>query len=494
MSDNTSKQQFDTLYRISQLLNSADHPDHLIRESLDLVIQALQADRAVFVARSADGEPFSVLAARNNQGADLSDPSDFSRRLVNQVLDERRPLLYHDVQSDPNVSQFESVQIQQIQSVIGVPIFSEDEIRGVILADSRTNRSAFTRDNLDFLGFFSTLVSLALDKLTQLQSLRDENQLLKHRIHETEPIPDLIGQSAAMQRVSRLIHRVAESDVTVLLLGESGTGKDIVARALHRLSRRRQAPFLAQFCGSIPDTLLESELFGYRKGAFSGATADKKGLFEVASSGTFFLDEIGDVPLSVQSKLLRVLENNEIMRVGDTQVRTVDVRIIAATHRDLNALVKSGEFRQDLFYRLNVFPIQLPPLRVRHGDIPLLARHFVSKHADHPLRLHPSALKRLESYHWPGNVRELENILKRATILCEDDTILPEHIVIESHEDIFEFKGTLKDFGRKLLLRRLQEFDGNRTAAARSLGVSVRWIQIQLKSMDQQSTDGTSSK
>ncbi len=494
MSDNTSKQQFDTLYRISQLLNSADHPDHLIRESLDLVIQALQADRAVFVARSADDEPFSVLAARNHQGADLSDPSDFSRRLLNQVLDERRPLLYHDVQSDPDVSQFESVQIQQIQSVIGVPIFSGDEIRGVILADSRTHRSAFTQDSLDFLGFFSTLVSLALDKLTQLESLRDENQLLKHRIHETEPIPDLIGQSTAMRRVSRLIHRVAESDVTVLLLGESGTGKDIVARALHRLSRRRQAPFLAQFCGSIPDTLLESELFGYCKGAFSGATSDKKGLFEVASSGTFFLDEIGDVPLSVQSKLLRVLENNEIMRVGDTQVRTVDVRIVAATNRDLNALVKSGDFRQDLFYRLNVFPIQLPPLRDRRGDIPLLARHFVSKHANPALTLHPSALKRLEAYHWPGNVRELENILKRATILCEGDTILPEHILIEPHEELFEFKGTLKDFGRKLLLRRLQEFDGNRTAAARSLGVSVRWIQIQLKSMDEHSSKGTSSK
>jgi transcriptional regulator with PAS, ATPase and Fis domain len=265
------------------------------------------------------------------------------------------------------------------------------------------------------------------------------------------------------------------------LNGESGTGKELVARALHQLSIRKNNPYLAQFCGSIPDTLLESELFGYKKGAFTGATTDKKGLFEVANKGTFFLDEIADISFALQAKLLRVLQNKEIMRLGDTNVIKVDVRIIAATNKDLKQMVKDGKFREDLFYRLNVFPIRIPPLRERRGDIPLLVKHLVKKYSSLEIGVNYNTLKILEQYNWPGNVRQLENVLQRALILCDADKILPEHIIIEEDSDSSEFDGTLKDYEKTLLLKRLKEFDGNRTLTAQSLGVSVRWVQLKLK-------------
>src|SRR5690606_3619541 len=239
-----------------------------------------------------------------------------------------------------------------------------------------------------------------------------------------------------------------------------------------------------QFCGSIPDTLLESELFGYKKGAFTGANSDKKGLFEVATNGTFFLDEIADISLALQAKLLRVLQNREIMRLGDTQVIKVDGRVIAATNKDLKKLVKDQQIREDLFYRLNVFPIKVPPLRGRRGDIPLLVRHFIKKFSDKNIHVSFSAMRMLEEYTWPGNVRQLENVLQRALILCEGDKLLPEHIVIEEDNEDVSFTGTLKEFEKMLLLKRLKEYDGNRTITAKSLGVSVRWVQLKLKEMN----------
>jgi len=286
-----------------------------------------------------------------------------------------------------------------------------------------------------------------------------------------------------MRKLASLIHKVAQSDATVLLLGESGTGKELVAAAVHQLSPRKERPFLAQFCGSIPETLLESELFGYKKGAFTGAHADKKGLFEAAQGGTFFLDEIADVALGLQAKLLRVLQNREIIRLGDTQPRKVDVHIIAATNKDLKQLTKEGAFREDLFYRLNVFPITLPPLRTRKGDVALLARHFISKYATRTVSLTPAALKKMNGYAWPGNVRQLENVIRRSLILCEGDRLLPEHLELEDDEGDPIRSGTLEEITRAILLRRLEEFEGNRTLTANSLSVSVRWVQLKLKEL-----------
>jgi Nif-specific regulatory protein len=293
-----------------------------------------------------------------------------------------------------------------------------------------------------------------------------------------------------MKQLSALIHRVAETDATVLITGESGTGKDLAARAVHKLSKRHDKPYMAQFCGSIPDTLLESELFGYKKGAFSGAVADKKGLFEVADQGTFFLDEIADISMALQAKLLRVIENQEIIRLGETQFKKVDVRLIAATNKNLTELSQKGEFRQDLFYRLNVFPIKIPPLRERYGDIALLANFFIKKHSGKKIKLAGDAANKLENFHWPGNVRQLENTIQRALILCDGDKIESDHIILEESEKSFDsFDGTLKELEKLVLLKRLEKYNGNRTHTAESLDVSVRWIQKQLKKYKESETD-----
>lgn len=472
------------LLQISTFLNASTYHENLVADSLDLVIRVLRAERGLF-ARREKANNFVIIAARNVERENISDLTVFSSGILNRVIETQKPCLYHDIPSDPTISQFQSVQLHNIKSVIGVPIFLHGEIWGVILVDSRGNRAGFTDENLKFLEFFSNLVSLALDRIITMESLSDENQILRNQIEQSRTIPDMIGESPAMQKVADLLHRVAKTDATVLLLGESGTGKDLAAQAIHQLSARHQKPYIGQFCGSIPDTLLESELFGYKKGAFSGAASDKKGLFEVASGGTFFLDEIGDVSAATQAKLLRVLQNQEIIRLGDTEVKKVDVRIIAATNHNLKQLVQDGAFREDLYYRLNVFPITLPPLRQRRSDILLLAQHIVKKQKRR-VTIPPATLNVLMDYDWPGNVRQLENVLQRALILCDGDKIEPEFILLEEQDKVRSFSGTLKDIEKEVLLSRLKEFDNNRTRTAQSLGVSVRWVQLKLKEFDQQ--------
>lgn len=478
-----SKEHFQALYQISQILNKAVYEDSLIDEALDWVIKVINAERGVFAKYDKVENDFHIINARNLKKENITDLSEFSSGMLQQIINKKEALLHHDVQGDPQLSQFESIQIKRIKSVIGVPIIKNNEVWGVFLADSQLNRKDFTDENLVFLNIFSNLVSLALDRIIDYEKLKDEREILINQLQSVEQIPDMIGESKAMKDLAELIKKVAKTDATVLILGESGTGKDLVARAIHKLSLRNDKPYLAQFCGSIPDTLLESELFGYKKGAFTGANSDKKGLLEVADKGTFFLDEIADISTALQAKLLRVLENKEIIRLGDTQIKKVDVRIITATNRDLQQLVKDGKFREDLFYRLNVFPVKVPPLRERRTDIPLLAKLFIKKISGSDIMLDKSALQKLEKYYWPGNVRQLLNVIQRALILCGGDEITEDHIIIEDENELFEFSGTLKEYEKLLLKKRLKEFDGNRTLAAKSLGVSVRWVQLKLKEM-----------
>lgn len=482
--ENLRQEQFDVLLQISKLLNAATYHEGLVSDALDLAIRVIRAERGLFAKREKAND-FVIIAARNVEREDISDLTVFSSGILNRVIDTQKPCLYHDIPSDPTISQFQSVQLHNIKSVIGVPIFLSGEIWGVILVDSRGNRAGFTDENLKFLEFFSNLVSLALDRIITMESLSDENQILRNQIEQSRGIPDMIGDSPAMQKVADLLHRVAKTDATVLLLGESGTGKDLAAQAIHKLSARHQKSYIGQFCGSIPDTLLESELFGYKKGAFSGAATDKKGLFEVASGGTFFLDEIGDVSAATQAKLLRVLQNQEIIRLGDTEVKQVNVRIIAATNHNLKQLVQDGQFREDLYYRLNVFPITLPPLRQRRSDIILLAQHFI-KQQKRKITIPPATLNMLMDFDWPGNVRQLENVIQRALILCDGDKIEPEHIMLEEEDKKRSYTGTLKEIEKEILLSRLEEYENNRTRTAQSLGVSVRWVQLKLKEFEQQ--------
>jgi len=293
----------------------------------------------------------------------------------------------------------------------------------------------------------------------------------------------IIGESAATRKLLDLIARVAPSATTVLIRGESGTGKELTARAIHDQSPRHKSPFVAVNCAAITESLLESELFGYRKGAFTGANTDREGLFEAASGGTVFLDEIGEAPLSVQAKLLRVLEERRISRVGDPVERDVDVRVIAATNRPLDTAVKESRFREDLYYRLAVFPVDVPPLRERGEDLETLYAHFLARLGRARSAPPTEALKRMRRFGWPGNVRELRNVVERAHILAGDDPILDEHIVLEDSGSLGNTAATLDldENVRGLIREALKRAGGNKTQAAELLGITRRTLYSRLK-------------
>ena len=276
---------------------------------------------------------------------------------------------------------------------------------------------------------------LQVERTLKQGRLERRNEVLQSEMDKSYPVAGMVGSCSAMQDVCRTISKVAPTDSTVLILGESGTGKELVARALHEQSGRREAPIVTVNCAAIPETLIESELFGHERGAFTGANTQRNGLIEAADSGTLFLDEIGELPLASQSRLLRVLQNGEIRRVGSEQSRHVDVRLIAATHRDLKQLVQEGAFRSDLYFRLRVVELQLPPLRERGSDIVDLARFLLQKTCKQlnraPMQLSVDALKAITVYDWPGNVRELENAIERAVILCEGNTVTPDLLAID---------------------------------------------------------------
>jgi DNA-binding NtrC family response regulator len=344
------------------------------------------------------------------------------------------------------------------------------------------------------------MVARALDQ----RRLVNENLLMKEELAVRRGAPQLVGDDAALRKVFAGLQRAAATDTTVLLEGESGTGKELFARSLHALSARADAPFVAINCAAIPETLLETELFGHEKGAFTGAVARKPGKFEMAHRGTLFLDEIGDLPLALQAKILRALEEKRFERVGGTASVQVDVRLVAATNRGLRAAVAARRFREDLFFRLSVFPITVPPLRERPGDIPMLARYFIERFCrdlkKRPIALSPSALEQLQAYRWPGNVRELQNCIERAVILADGDSILPRHLNLSFAEpppaeaapgpwEQIDLSGSLSEVTRRVtaevekvkIQQALREADDNKGRAAELLQVSYKTLLAKLK-------------
>jgi DNA-binding NtrC family response regulator len=335
-----------------------------------------------------------------------------------------------------------------------------------------------------------------VDKALEVRALREENRDLKEQLGRRYEFDNIIGRSGPMQEIFAAIERVAPSRATVLLCGESGVGKDLIARAIHYRSPRRDRPLVKINCSAIPENLMESELFGYEKGAFTGAAGSKPGKFEQADTGTVFLDEIGDVPAGIQVKLLRILQEREFERLGSNVTRHIDVRVIAATNQDLRAALEQGTFREDLYYRLNVVPLNIPPLRERQPDIAFLAQHFVHKLApDAGAQVEgitPAAIAKLEAYHWPGNVRELENVIERSLVMCRGDVLDEQDIRLEmaprpraqNQDPSFLPEGlTLDQYEQEIIREALRRAGGNKSQAARLLGLTRNALRYRLTQM-----------
>jgi len=432
-----------------------------------------------------------------------SDAVPIARSVFRKVVHDRSSILAADAIADGLGSK--SLIGSNIRSTVAVPLWRNDSVVGVLELDNRARPAMFDKADLDLVTIVATTASLAvsnsrlIERLYGLQrQLRQENAFWRHRERNRGPQLEVIGESSAMRSLMAQIDRVANTRATVLIEGETGVGKELAAATLHARSSRSDKLFVAQNCATLPENLLESELFGHKKGAFTGASEDKKGLFEVADGGTLFLDEVAEIPLFLQSKLLRALQEGEVRPVGSSRPRHVDVRIIAASNRNLENEVKEGRFREDLYYRLNVFPLRVPPLRERRQDVPQLATYFLERYVREfgkPVRgFSESALKILSAYTWPGNVRELQNEVQRLVIQAEPDGEIGEVLLSEKmlkSKDTSSISavatGTLKEMlegvERQMVLDALQQHGNNKTTTAKALGITREGLHKKLRQL-----------
>ncbi|MDX2199035.1 MAG: sigma 54-interacting transcriptional regulator [Phycisphaerae bacterium] len=482
-----------------------------INESLDLQT-TLQS-----IARSAadvlDAEASSVLlcdraqkklvfmAAIGDRAPQLiGETFDANLGIAGHVVSTAEPLLVPDTRSDSRF--FRGIDDKSsfvTRNLVAAPMIFRERVVGVIEVLNKRGDATFVERDLELLQVFGNLAAASVSRAQAHEAVQRENRALRVGVNDD---PEIIGQSATIRSVLALVDRVAPTQATVLLLGETGTGKELTARAICRKSPRSKKPFIAINCAALPEALLESELFGHEAGAFTGATGQKMGRFELADGGTLFLDEIGDVSLSTQIKLLRVLQEREFVRVGGSKTVSCDVRIIAATNRDLKQAIASGEFREDLYYRLNVFPIQLPPLRERRDDIPLLIDHFVTLAAREMGRVRPEippdTLQQLTAYRWPGNIREMRNIVERAVLLCDSGVVGAEHLPREisggasspsaatadvggAAEGDSASESSLDGYEKAMILRALEANNWNQVQTAKALGISRDNLRYRLK-------------
>ncbi|HKH48738.1 MAG TPA: sigma 54-interacting transcriptional regulator [Thermoanaerobaculia bacterium] len=421
---------FERLLELGKSVLAERDLDRMLTAAIDGVIQLCRAERGMILLFDPEGKlVFEV--ARNLRQEDLERPElQVSRTILEKVRAEGRPFWHPNVLDDPEVGHSDSVLRLMILSVICQPIRDLGRTLGVIYLDNRSAEGMFTEETARLVESFTELVSLAVRNAMERRHLNRHIGKLSKELRTRFDFQAIVGKDPKMLEVLKLVSQVADSEATVLIRGESGTGKELIARALHLNSRRRDKPFVPVNCGALPETLLESELFGHVRGAFTGAVRDHPGWFERAEGGTLLLDEVGELPPALQVKLLRVLENGEYSRVGSTQIRHASARIVAATNRDLEELALEGKMRRDFLYRLNVVEIRLPSLRERRSDLPLLIRRLIDQHAGRrePKRLTPDAERLLLSYDYPGNIRELQNFLQRAVLLSEGDTIEVSHL------------------------------------------------------------------
>ncbi|MCA9532670.1 MAG: sigma 54-interacting transcriptional regulator [Myxococcales bacterium] len=497
-----------SLYQAQKRISGALDLESVIDAVAESVFQFLSRATHMTIALAQEDDngsrsktPQYVAVGSRVRGATTREPIPVTRSVFKKVVKERAAVLAADAKTDVGASA--SLMAAQILSTIGVPLWQGEDIVGVLQVDNRAASGIFKEKDLDLLMLIAQAASHGVVRARILAKLkraeeqqRTENTYLKSR-EKTRRFEGMIGESAAIQRLSSQLRKVVDTRVTVLIEGETGTGKELVASAVHYWSNRADRLFVAQNCAAMPENLLESELFGHRKGAFTGATEDKKGLFEIADQSTLFLDEVGEMPLSLQAKLLRVLQEGEVRPVGSNTTRKVDVRIVAATNRTLEEEVREGRFREDLYYRLQVFPLRLPPLRERGDDVLLLAAHFLERYAREFGRssatFSQEAAELLRAYSWPGNVRELENEVQRLVIQMDEgeSIVAPRHLssrigkVEGATLRALPAGGTLKDMmdevERAILRTALEEHDNNKSATAKTLGITREGLHKKLR-------------
>jgi Nif-specific regulatory protein len=494
------------LYEIIQTLTAPGPLPRNLQHILKVLAQREGMERATITILNPETNQIQIEVAQGlTAEARRRGRYKLGEGITGRVVETGEPMVVPRVSQEPlflNRTRTRGKEKDEL-SFLCVPIKINHQTIGALSVDRHFVDLNLERD-LRLLTIIASIIAQAGNNLLLLdrekEKLRNENLRLKGALQERYRVGNIIGNSSRMRQVFEMIHRVAKSNATILIRGESGTGKELVAHATHYDSPRAAKPFIRVNLAALPETLVESELFGHEKGAFTGALQRKQGRFELAQGGSIFLDEIGDLPPSVQLKLLRVIQEREFSRLGGAAVLKADVRLIAATHRDLEKLVADGAFREDLYYRLNVFPIYLPPLRERKTDITLLAEHFLEKYAkenSRPMpRLSQSAMDLLMQYYWPGNVRELENVIERALLVCDGDTILSSHLPSslqtrwssgaggegdEGNSERPSLAAQVEGLEKELITEALIATRGNQSAAAAYLDTSLRILGYKIK-------------
>ncbi|MGA7123722.1 MAG: sigma 54-interacting transcriptional regulator, partial [Polyangiaceae bacterium] len=487
------------LYEFSEKLMTMKDIDRLLEAMLDAVIEATGAEKGLILLdddafskepaagpapdkRDSSSRGGTIRAARNVRREAIADASGtISDSIVRKVIETGRPVIVSDALTDSQFKTSESVLALRLSSVMCAPLVSQGHVQGVLYVGNDRVKGLFDKNQLDVLSIFASQASLILENAMLLHALRADREKLVAELKDKR-FGEIIGSCPSMMEVFRKLQKVATTDISVLITGETGTGKELIAREIHRRSNRASGPFVVINCGAIPENLIESELFGHVKGAFTGAVASRAGKFQAAGGGTLFLDEIGELPPNLQVKLLRALQERVVFRVGDSKPEKVDIRVVAATNRVLEEEIRNGRFREDLYYRLNVVNIYLPPLRERGDDVIILAKALLSKHAEELASqvqgFTPQALAAIKRSPWPGNIRQLENRLKKALVLCEKSLLSPEDLDLgeEAESAILPLEKAKEEFQRKYVLEVLERNNGNRTKTARDLGVDPRTI------------------
>jgi transcriptional regulator with GAF, ATPase, and Fis domain len=479
------------LYEFSDKLMHTRDLTELLEALMDAVILITNADKGFLILL--EGETLDVKVARNLNRENIADAvTQLSDSIIAKVVRSRKPVIVSDAMSDDEFAGAKSVMHLKVSSVICVPLLDRGRLLGIIYVGNDAIRDLFQETTLRVLTVFASQAALIVANALHMNELRHDNRRLNERLEQYR-FGEIVGTSPPMQQVFRKVEKIAPTDISVLITGETGTGKELIAREIHNRSPRAGKPFVTINCGAIPENLLESELFGHVKGAFTGAVANKQGKFQAADGGTLFLDEIGEMPIELQVKLLRAIQEKVVYRVGDTRPETVDIRILAATNRDLEKEIAGGRFREDLYYRLNVVNLELPPLRVRGDDVLVIARYLLARYGreyDAKVKgLSPNAAVAIRKHAWPGNIRELENRIKKAIVLCESTVIGPDDLGLTGDvlPQILTLAEAKEKFQREYINEVLALNNGNRTKTARDLGVDPRTV---FRHLEKESEDG----